>query len=242
MTCASSSIAAANPIQPVVVTQTQDDDIISASAPSPVADDPRVSAAVRERHLLLTQRFDAAYQSRCSRLVTEFLLRKTKVQRMAADVQSPTDAHVDVAEDAASAARALLLLSSPPSADTADVVPLPSATNTAEYIQLASEFVWRLPCLRPIQAEVLQAIFDPTNRRHRLVVAPTAIGKSHIIRMMGTIFKAIHLVIHPLLALTADQVNAFKEANEAYGAFEVHNMDMHASKLCVVLKRIIQHT
>ena len=115
MTGSSSPTAAAAAAPPFVITQTQTQgDVLNESAPSPEADespaDPRVDAALRERHLHLAGNFDAATQSRCSRLVTDFLRRRMKVERREGgdlagpEILSPTDTRIDMTIDAAAAA------------------------------------------------------------------------------------------------------------------------------------------
>ena len=62
-----------------------------------------------------------------------------------------------------------------------------------------------------------------------LIVQPMGGGKMHIIRMIGTMLRGIHLIIHPLLALTEDQVGRFLEETDAYGSIEAHNLDKHGA-------------
>ena len=63
--------------------------------------------------------------------------------------------------------------------------------------------------------------------------------KTIAMKVMGTMFLGIHLIVHPLLALTADQVLLFMEGNESNGVIEVHNMDEHAARSKHVRKRIM---
>ena len=87
---------------------------------------------------------------------------------------------------------------------------LPPNDTINAAIQICSKFVWELPTLGDVQKEVVGDISDPNKHRKRMVSAPTAIGKSHITGLMLTMHKGIHLIVHPLLELTVDQVNAFK--------------------------------
>jgi len=48
---------------------------------------------------------------------------------------------------------------------------------------------------------------------------------AHIIRCWGTFTKGICLVLHPILALTADQVLKFTEGSDKYENIKSHNMD-----------------
>ena len=99
MTGTSLPIVTAAPVQTFVVTQTQDD-VLDDRASSPEADDspvvPRLNAGLREVYLQQSAVFDAATQSRCSRLVSAFLRRKMKVERMegvdssGAEIESPS--------------------------------------------------------------------------------------------------------------------------------------------------------
>ena len=77
-----------------------------------------------------------------------------------------------------------------------------------------------------MQLEVLLKILTPSlSNRKVLNIAHTGGGKMHIIRVLGTYARAVHLVIHPILALTADQVLKFMEGTDKYGAIDAHNMD-----------------
>ena len=60
-------------------------------------------------------------------------------------------------------------------------------------------------------------------------------------RVMGTMFRfrGIHVVVHHLLTLTADQAAAFEEGNNAYGSIQDHNFDAQASKSKTVRRKII---
>ena len=42
--------------------------------------------------------------------------------------------------------------------------------------------------------------------------------------------SGIHVVRHPLLVLTADQIVKFKEGDDRYGAIKVHNLDDQATQ------------
>ena len=48
--------------------------------------------------------------------------------------------------------------------------------------------------------------------------------------MVGTILHGIHIIFHPLLVLTADQIVKFETGSNIYGAIEVHNHDEQALK------------
>ena len=102
---------------------------------------------------------------------------------------------------------------------------LPPASSLAKHAENCSRLVWGIDGLRGAKLETLLGIFDPVNDKKRLCVQPTALGKTHIVRVMGTMLGGFHLIIHPILAFSADQVAAFMECDESYRTIEVHNFD-----------------
>ncbi len=106
-----------------------------------------------------------------------------------------------------------------------DVLPiidgsLEDATSKIKMIwQQASNDYWGVKKLRPIQEEALMHI---VTHQSLLLVARTGIGKSHIVRMVGTIFGGIVVVVVPLLALMGDQMTKMKSTG---GNMEVYNLD-----------------
>jgi len=78
-----------------------------------------------------------------------------------------------------------------------------------------------------MQLAVLMKILTPSlSNRKLLNIAHTVGGKTHIIRVLGgTYARGVHLVIHSILALTADQVLKFPDGTDKYGAIDTHNMD-----------------
>ena len=58
-----------------------------------------------------------------------------------------------------------------------------------------------------------------------VVIDRTGGGKSHTIRLTGSMLRGLNIVFHPLLALLGDQVAKFSEGNNDYGAIETHNID-----------------
>ena len=114
---------------------------------------------------------------------------------------------------------------------------MPASSSFIDHAEMASRLIFGFD-LRPIQRHVLSQIFDPANPRKRLIVQPTAIGKSHIIRMMGVLFKGIHLILHPLLAFTGDQVTkklsfrlleSFEAKLNKEGIDDLDKMHIHGS-------------
>ncbi len=86
--------------------------------------------------------------------------------------------------------------------------------------QEASNDSWGVKELRPIQEEALMHICQ---HQSLLLVARTGIGKTHIVRMVGTIFGGIVVVVVPLLALMGDQMTKMKRVQN--NGIEVYNLD-----------------
>ena len=63
----------------------------------------------------------------------------------------------------------------------------------------------------------------------------------HLIKMVGTMHGGIHLVVHPLLVLAADQVKRSSSANEAFGLVEAHNLDEEVGLSKVFLDRLVRY-
>lgn len=58
-----------------------------------------------------------------------------------------------------------------------------------------------------------------------LMVGRTGIGKTHFMRMLGTVLGDITLNFTQLLSLSADQMATLKGAHQDYGSVEAHNLD-----------------
>ena len=58
---------------------------------------------------------------------------------------------------------------------------------------------------------------------------------------MGSYLKGLHVTVHPLLVLNADQVMVFLEGSDKYGIIEVHNLDLNANQSSTIRKRLIKH-
>ena len=58
------------------------------------------------------------------------------------------------------------------------------------------------------------AVFDRTGR-----------GKSHIIWLLGTLLVGVHLIFHPIISLTADQLTAFQSGCDDFGSIIPINLD-----------------
>jgi superfamily II DNA helicase RecQ len=62
--------------------------------------------------------------------------------------------------------------------------------------------------------------------RERIVdVDRTGGGKTHVIRLTGTLLHGVHLIFHPILALTADQLTHFQSGSDDYGSIVAINLD-----------------
>ena len=58
-----------------------------------------------------------------------------------------------------------------------------------------------------------------------MLVTRTGGGKSHVFRMLGTLLRGVHLIIHPLLVLAADQMQKFGEGSFDFGTVACVNVD-----------------
>ena len=106
------------------------------------------------------------------------------------------------------------------------------ATPLEGAIAAASHNVWGVH-LHPMQLRALLFLFGDDNLARKMLLVARTGGtggrKSHVIRMIGTMFRGIHLIIHPLLVLTADQIMKFSCASTSHGAVMAHNLDEQAS-------------
>lgn len=118
------------------------------------------------------------------------------------------------------------------------VLPVDASTSTLALIILLSTLVWGVDALRQMQEQALTTMFV-RGRRKLLLVDKTGGGKSHVMRLMMTMLKGIHLYFCPLLALMADVVVKFKQGCDDYGAIEVYNLDEIASKSSKIRTDII---
>ena len=116
--------------------------------------------------------------------------------------------------------------------ESPDTDDLPPASTLEDHLNNVSKCVWGIQNLRTMQLDVLLKILTLSlSNRKVLNIAHTGGGKTHIIRVLGTYARAVHLVIHPILALTADQVLKFMEGTDKYGAIDAHNMDASPNAL-----------
>jgi len=99
-----------------------------------------------------------------------------------------------------------------------------AATAVKTIWQQVSNDIWGVKKLRPIQEEALMHI---VTHQSLLLIGRTGIGKSHFVRMVGTVLGGIVVVVVPLLALMGDQMTKMKPITmSADGSnIEVYNLD-----------------
>ena len=77
-----------------------------------------------------------------------------------------------------------------------------------------------------MQRKALGTLFSKYNKEKKLLAClRTGEGKSLIIKLLGTMLHGVHLIIHPILVLTADQVHSFLGCNESHGTIMAINLD-----------------
>ena len=111
---------------------------------------------------------------------------------------------------------------------------IPVATSLLGDIRNCATFTWD-STLYPIQEECLITIFDPKMKTngHVGIYLRTGEGKTLVMQVSGTMLKGVHLIFHPLLALTGDVVVRFMSGNEDFGAIVVVNLDLVATTSAV---------
>ena len=93
------------------------------------------------------------------------------------------------------------------------------------HMQQASNDVWNVPTLRPMQLEVVNALLNPRLPNNIIAIHKTGGGKTHIIRVVGVMEGGIILIFIPLLTLSADVLIKFQNANDDYGDVNVQHLD-----------------
>ena len=193
-------------------------------------------AAVRRRHVEMSLQTHRAIHAMKMRQIVEWLRRKQKIERPSASVASVPDAEMAerplppidraLAAGIDASASSFAAMQTDINAPPESTIPLRIDAPLEDHLEFVSRSVWGVT-LRAMQRSALTRLFRPSKKL--LVVQQTGTGKSHIYRMVGTMLNGIHLVIHPLLVLTADQIVKFKEGDNCYGAIEVHNLDEQAT-------------
>ena len=81
-----------------------------------------------------------------------------------------------------------------------------------------SHRVWGVH-VHPMQLRSLLFLFSEDNLVCKILLVARTLGggRSHVIRMTGTTFRGIHLIIHPIMVLTADQITKFTYAPTSHG-------------------------
>ena len=99
-----------------------------------------------------------------------------------------------------------------------------------DAVSLASNHYWGVETLRPRQSLALASILHNKQcDRKLLFVDRTGGGKSHVMRLLGTLIRGIILVTAPTLALAADVFQKFRNANESTGPVDaIHFDETHA--------------
>ena len=91
--------------------------------------------------------------------------------------------------------------------------------------QGGSTHVWRVPELRIRQREVLTKYIDPRTPKYMIACLRTSAGKSHCMRLIGTMERGVMLIFIPLLTLSADILDKFISTDQRYGKVGVVHLD-----------------
>ena len=202
------SIAVAPPA--AVAVPLLDPTIASALPPSPAA----VSLSSSTRLLLdKSTQFVATIRDRAASMIALFVAAALSLPARAntppllidARSHTPTSPPPSAAMAPVAAAAAAASWESLRANADVDAALTPTEGETLEDdLATASNLVWGVS-LRTMQMSALTFLFREANvERKMLLVQKTGSGKTHVIRMAGTMLKGIHLILHPLLVLTAD--------------------------------------
>ena len=110
-------------------------------------------------------------------------------------------------------------------ADDVSVGSVSSSASFSEVLDNLSARMWSTPSLRPAQAAAITEIMHGRCGGKLLLVHRTGGGKSHILRMVGSLVGGIVVVIVPLLTLCADQIRKILEASPKYASCEAQHID-----------------
>ncbi len=113
-------------------------------------------------------------------------------------------------------------------ADVDEAAALADAYNPATLLSdlaAVSSDVWGVDELRDGQKRVGLRLLDPTKSKAVLAVAPTGSGKTHIVRCIGPMLGGVVLYFVPLLALSADILLKFSDADQSFGTIQAFNLD-----------------
>ena len=123
------------------------------------------------------------------------------------------DLIASIAPVVASAARAIAHLSD--KAATVDEAELPESASPVDHIRQAPHLVFGVDELWQMQAKILHKMLVE-NRRRALFIDRTGGGKSHVMRLLATCMKGVHLYFCPLLALMAGIVLKFQAGDQTW--------------------------
>ena len=156
---------------------------------------PEGGTVVRRKHLAITRAFQIARLGRRVRLLSSSLRAHfhypRRRPRVLPALNGENSRNADVPRLAAVAARSRTSMQADVNAASSMDLPYDEDTPDAEIATLCSSLVWGLPNLRKAQEEIIVDVMDPLKGLKRLIVLPTAIGKTHIIRLVGTMLHTI---------------------------------------------------
>ena len=92
-------------------------------------------------------------------------------------------------------------------------------------MKMCSDCVWDVEELREHQYKIGETIFDPNRPNALIAVYPTGSGKSHVIRVVGSMMRGIHLIFIPLLTLSTDVMAKFSSASQNHGSVRAYHLD-----------------
>ena len=115
--------------------------------------------------------------------------------------------------------------------DASSVGSVSSTASFSAVLTNLSARMWGTPCLRPTQAAAIAEIMHGRCGGKLLLVHRTGGGKSHIMRMIGSLVAGVVVVIVPLLTLCADQIRKIDEASQKYASCEAQHID-ECSAIC----------
>ena len=90
---------------------------------------------------------------------------------------------------------------------------------------MCSDCVWDVEELREHQYKIGETIFDPNRPNALIAVYPTGSGKSHVIRVVDSMMRGIHLILIPLLTLYTDVMAKFSSASQNHGSVRAYHLD-----------------
>ena len=85
--------------------------------------------------------------------------------------------------------------------------------------------VWDVNGMLDMQKNVIVTLFDPNTPNNMIAAFPTGSGKSHIIRVVGTMHRGITLIFIPLLTLSANVMAKFDSAFQSSGSVRSYHLD-----------------